>query len=123
MEHSFTDVVAGSYYEKAVIWAVENGITSGKGSATTFKPDLTCTRAEVVTFLWRAKGKPVPESGSNPFPDVPAGSYYEQAVLWAVENGITTGKGNGNFAPTEDCTRAHVVTFLYRAFAEDEPNQ
>ena len=119
MEHSFTDVKAGSYYEKAVIWAVENGITSGKGSSTTFQPDTTCNRSEVVTFLWRAKGKPTPESSSNPFPDVPAGSYYEQAVLWAVENGITTGKGNGNFAPTESCTRAHVVTFLYRAFAEE----
>ena len=118
MTHNFTDVVAGSYYEKAVIWAVENGITSGKGSATTFKPDLTCTRAEVVTFLWRALDEPTPNSTVNPFPDVPANSYYEQAVLWAVENGITTGKGNGNFAPTEDCTRAHVVTFLYRAFAE-----
>ena len=118
MSHSFTDVKAGSYYEKAVIWAVENGITSGKGSSTTFQPDTTCNRAEVVTFLWRAKGKPTPESSSNPFPDVPAGSYYEQAVLWAVENEITTGKGNGNFAPTESCTRAHVVTFLYRAFAE-----
>ena len=119
MTHSFTDVKAGSYYEKAVIWAVENGITSGKGSSTTFQPDTTCNRAEVVTFLWRSKGKPTPESSSNPFPDVPAGSYYEQAVLWAVENGITTGKGNGNFAPTESCTRAHVVTFLYRAFAEE----
>ena len=119
MNHSFTDVKAGSYYEKAVIWAVENGITSGKGSSTTFQPDTTCNRAEVVTFLWRSKGKPTPESSSNPFPDVPAGSYYEQAVLWAVENGITTGKGNGNFAPTESCTRAHVVTFLYRAFAEE----
>ena len=119
MNHSFTDVKAGSYYEKAVIWAVENGITSGKGSSTTFQPDTTCNRSEVVTFLWRAKDKPAPETTVNPFPDVPAGSYYEQAVLWAVENGITTGKGNGSFAPTEACTRAHVVTFLYRAFAEE----
>ena len=118
--HSFTDVKAGSYYETAVMWAVEQGITGGTGDGTTFSPDRECTRAEVVTFLWRAAGKPEPQMSSNPFPDVPAGSWYEKAVMWAVENGITTGKGNGTFAPTQICTRGQVVTFLYRDLWEAE---
>ena len=108
----FEDVAEGKYYYKAVLWAVENGITTGK-SATRFAPKDTITRAEFVTFLWRAQGKPG-HSTSNPFWDVPSGSYYYDAVLWAVENGITTGKTTEKFAPKDPCTRGQVVTFLYR---------
>ena len=112
----FTDVPAGSYYETAVLWAVENGITKGT-SATTFSPNATCSRGQIVSFLWRALGSPA-VSGSAVFTDLPAGSYYETAVLWAVENGITNGTGNGMFSPNADCTRAQIVTFLWRALAE-----
>ena len=108
----FEDVAEGKYYYKAVLWAVENGITTGK-SATRFAPKDTITRAEFVTFLWRTEGKPGC-STSNPFYDVSSGSYYYDAVLWAVENGITTGKSAQKFAPKDPCTRGQVVTFLYR---------
>ena len=111
-ECGFTDVPADSYYAKAVAWAVENGITNGTGDGK-FSPDDTCTRAQGVTFLWRAAGKPVGTAGG--FSDVPAGSYYAGAVAWAVENGITNGTGNGRFSPDAPCTRAQIVTFLYRA--------
>ena len=109
----FTDVPAGSYYEDAVIWAVGKGITTGT-SATTFSPDGICTRAQAVTFLWRAAGSPAPTSTAMPFTDVPAGSYYYSAVLWAIENGITKGTSDTTFSPDADCTRAQIVTFLYR---------
>ena len=108
----FEDVAEGKYYYKAVLWAVENGITTGK-SATRFAPKDTITRAEFVTFLWRTEGKPG-YSTSNPFYDVSSGSYYYDAVLWASENGITTGKSTERFAPKDPCTRGQVVTFLYR---------
>ena len=108
----FEDVAEGKYYYKAVLWAVGNGITTGK-SATRFAPKDTITRAEFVTFLWRTEGKPG-YSTSNPFYDVSSGSYYYDAVLWAVENGITTGKTTEKFAPKDPCTRGQVVTFLYR---------
>ena len=111
----FTDIAKGEYYYKAVLWAVENGITTGK-TTEKFAPKDTVTRAEFVTFLWRAQGKPG-HSTSNPFWDVPSGSYYYDAVLWAVENGITTGKTTEKFAPKDPCTRGHVVTFLYRDMA------
>ena len=110
---SFVDVPAGSYYEDAVIWAVGKGITTGT-STTTFSPDGICTRAQAVTFLWRAAGSPAPKSTAMPFTDVPVGSYYHSAVLWAIENGIAKGTSDTTFSPDADCTRAQIVTFLYR---------
>lgn len=110
--NAFTDVDSGSYYEKAVQWAVENGITTGTTS-TTFSPDMIVTRAQVVTFLWRTAGCPA-AYGVNSFADVPTDAYYSNAVQWAVRNGITTGTGANLFSPDANCTRAQVVTFLYR---------
>lgn len=110
---SFADVSASSYYAKAVAWAVENGITTGTGNGK-FSPDATCTRAQSVTFLYRVLGK---LAGSKvTFSDVPADSYYADAVAWAVENGVTKGIGNGLFGPGNSCTRAQIVTLLYRAY-------
>ena len=109
----FTDVRAGEYYYKAVLWAVEQEITNGT-SATTFSPDATCTRAQIVTFLWRFEGQNEPTSTANPFTDVQSGAYFGKAVLWAVENGITNGTSATTFSPDATCTRAQVVTFLYR---------
>lgn len=111
---SFTDVDSSAYYYDAVQWAVANGITAGT-SITSFSPDMTCTRAQVVTFLWRANGSPAPASSLNPFTDIAAGSYYNQAVLWAVEKGITNGTSATTFGPDASCTRAQVATFLWRA--------
>ena len=111
----FVDVQKGSFYEKPVLWAVENGITNGT-DATHFGPGTACNRAVVVTFLWRAAGCPEPERTDNPFTDVQKGSFYEKAVLWAVENGITNGTSATTFGPNTRCNRAQVVTFLYRAF-------
>lgn len=109
----FSDVKVTNYYYKAVLWAVENNITSGT-TATTFSPSKTCTRAQVMTFLWAAANRPEPETTANPFSDVKSTNYYYNAVLWAVENGITSGTGDGTtFGSTNDCTRAHVMTFLY----------
>ncbi|MGM9623879.1 MAG: leucine-rich repeat domain-containing protein [Butyricicoccus porcorum] len=108
----FTDVPIGAYYEDAVIWAVEKGITSGT-TETTFSPDASCTRAQMLTFMWRAAGSPK-ASGSNPFTDVSADAYYYDAVLWAVENGITSGISATTFAPDATVTRDQTVTFLYR---------
>ena len=113
-KNPFTDVPAGSYYEDAVIWAVDKGITTGTG-ATTFNPNGICTRAQAVTFLWRAAGSPAAKSGAMPFADVKAGSYYYDAVLWAVEQGITKGTSDTMFSPDATCTRAQIVTFLWRA--------
>ena len=115
---SFSDVKSGEYYYDPVMWAVQKGITNGT-SATTFSPTKACSRAEVVTFLWRANGSPAPSSTDNPFSDVPAGQWYTDAVLWAVERGITTGTGGGKFSPDKVCTRAEVVTFLKRAVAKN----
>ena len=109
----FVDVATGSYYEDAVDWAVENGITNGV-SSNMFAPDDPCTRAQIVTFLWRAAGSPAPKSMSS-FTDVPADAFYAKAVAWAVENGITSGTGEGKFSPNAICTRAQSVTFLHRA--------
>ena len=108
----FTDVRDGQYYYKAVLWAVEHGITAGT-SATTFSPDATCTRGQIVSFLWRYEGKPA-ANASNPFTDVKPGAYYEPAVLWAVANGVTAGTSATTFSPDATCTRAQVVSFLYR---------
>ena len=110
----FVDVATGSYYEDAVDWAVANGITKGTDD-THFSPDGICTRAQAVTFLWRAAGSPKPETRTMPFTDVPAGSYYYDAVLWAVENGITKGTSDTTFSPNMTCTRAQIVTFLWRS--------
>ena len=110
----FVDVATGSYYEDAVDWAVENGITTGV-SANRFDPNGVCTRAQAVTFLWRAAGSPAPRSRTMPFTDVPVGSYYYDAVLWAVENGITKGTSETRFSPDATCTRAQIVAFLWRS--------
>ena len=109
----FTDVKEGAYYYKAVLWAVENKVTTGT-STTTFSPDATCTRAQIVTFLWRFEGEPASSTTTNPFTDVKAGAYYEKAVLWASETGVTVGTSATTFSPDDTCTRAQVVTFLYR---------
>ena len=109
----FTDVKAGSYYETAVLWAVENGITNGT-TATTFSPEQNCSRAQIVTFLWRSEKSPA--AGTvNPFTDVKASAYYADAVLWAVKKDVTKGTTATTFSPNDNCTRAQIVTFLYRA--------
>ena len=113
-KNPFIDVPAGSYYEDAVVWAVEKGITSGT-STVTFDPNGNCTRAQAVTFLWRAAGSPAPKTKVMPFTDVPSGSYYYDAVLWAMEQGITKGTSDTAFSPNASCTRAQIVTFLWRA--------
>ena len=110
----FVDVPEGSYYEEAVNWAVEKGITTGT-DATHFSPDGICTRAQAVTFLWRAAGSPAAKSAVMPFADVKAGSYYYDAVLWAVENGVTKGTSDTMFSPDATCSRAQIVTFLWRS--------
>jgi hypothetical protein len=110
----FRDVEEGTYYYKAVLWAVEQGITAGV-SPTEFAPDRDCTRGQIVTFLWRAAGKPQAES-DNPFHDNIAAQFYYDAVLWAVEQGITKGVSDVRFGPDETCTRGQIVTFLYRYY-------
>ncbi|MBP5165814.1 MAG: S-layer homology domain-containing protein, partial [Oscillospiraceae bacterium] len=109
----FEDVPEDAYYAEAVDWAVENGITTGT-SETTFSPDDDCTRAQMVTFLWRAAGSPAPSVTETAFTDIDSGEYYYQAVLWAVENGITTGTTETTFSPNDTVTRAQAVTFIYR---------
>ena len=110
---SFNDVSTGVYYYNAVKWAVENGITSGT-SATTFSPNASCTRAQMVTFLWRANGSPVVNYAMS-FTDVPADAYYAEAIRWAVSEGITTGTTATTFSPNAMLTRGQTVTFLWRA--------
>ena len=110
---SFTDVPVSAYYAKAVAWAIENGITNGM-TETTFAPDATCTRGQIVTFLYRAlKGT---ASGSTNFTDVKSDTFYADAINWAVANNVTNGTSNTTFSPNADCTRAEIVTFLYRAY-------
>ena len=116
---NFTDVPAKQYYTEPVIWAVEKGITSGIGGGK-FGPENSCTRGQIVTFLWRAAGSPDPVSSANPFSDVKPSDYFYNAVLWAVENNITSGIGGGKFGPSGACTRGQAVTFLWRA--EKSPN-
>ena len=111
-ENPFTDVPADAYYAQAVAWAVENGVAKGVGE-TAFAPNAGCTRAQIVTFLWRAQQSPA-SGGENPFTDVPADAYYAQAVAWAVENGVAKGVGETAFAPNDNCTRAQIVTMIYR---------
>jgi hypothetical protein len=109
----FEDVSGNAYYYEAVKWAVENGITKGT-SSTTFSPDDVVTRAQCVTFLYRALGTKV--EGDMPFTDVMTDDYFYEAVLWAVENEITTGTSATSFSPNEPCLRSQIVTFLYRAY-------
>ena len=113
----FTDVSANAWYADAVEWAVENEITAGT-SANTFSPNAACTRAQMVTFLWRASGYPDPASDTMPFTDVSPDAYYYRAVLWAVGEGITTGTSATTFSPDATVTRGQVVSFLYRAAGE-----
>ena len=113
-ETPFTDIPEGSPYESAILWAVKNGITTGT-TATTFSPSAPCTRAQAVTFLWRAAGSPELKSDTMPFADVAADSVYAKAILWAVEQGITLGTTESTFSPNAPCARGQIVTFLYRA--------
>ena len=114
--HQFTDVSPNAYYHDAVAWAVQNKVTSGTGDGTTFEPNAVCSRGQVVTFLWRAAGQPEPKNMDNPFVDVKSDDYFYQAVLWALENQITTGTGDGTtFEPNNECNRGQIVTFLSRA--------
>ncbi len=115
-QSDFSDVSANAFYTSPVIWATETGITKGT-TETTFSPNQGCTRAQMVTFLWRAAGSPEPKSNNNPFTDVKQGAYYK-AILWAVENGITNGTTATTFSPNATCTRAQIVTFIYRAAGE-----
>ena len=110
----FMDVPSAEFYAEPVAWAVKQGVTNGT-SRLTFSPLAPCTRGQVVTFLWRASGSPEPKSESNPFVDVKADDYFYKAVLWAVEQGITNGMDLTHFGPDVPCTRAHVVTFLWRS--------
>ena len=114
MLNFFYDVPNGAYFYEAVKWAVENGITTGVGNDL-FAPEQPCTRAQIVTFLWRAAGSPEPKGTAAGFSDVPADSYFADAVAWAQANGVTTGTSETTFSPDSDCTRAQIVTFLYRA--------
>ena len=114
MLNFFYDVPNGAYFYEAVKWAVENGITTGVGNDL-FAPEQPCTRAQIVTFLWRAAGSPEPKGAASGMTDVVSGSYYEKAVAWAIENGITTGTTTSTFSPDATCTRAQAVTFLARA--------
>ncbi len=128
VEMGFADVDAGAYYAEAVAWAVETGVTNGTGKDTqgndVFSPAAAVTRGQAVTFLWRAMGHPEPETKTNPFSDVKAGSYYEKAVLWAVEQGITNGtawdeaKGVVEFSPDATVTRGQLLTFLWRTLGK-----
>lgn len=111
----FIDVNANYFYYKPVLWAVDSHITAGI-SATQFAPEESCTRGQIVTFLWRAAGQPKPTSAVHTFKDIKAGQYYYDAVLWAVENGITAGLTSNEFGPEAPCTRGQIVTFLYRAY-------
>ena len=110
----FVDVPEDAYYYDAVRWAVNAGVTSGTDK-THFSPNAICTRAQVVTFIWRSFGSPKPKTTSNPFQDVKKSDYFYQAVLWCVENKITSGTGANRFSPGEYCTRGQVATFLFRS--------
>ena len=116
---AFKDVQKDAYYFDAVAWAVKHQITSGT-SATEFSPEASCTRGQIVTFLWRAAGAPEPKTTANPFADISEDAYYYKAVLWAVENGITVGTADNAFSPDQTVTRSQTVTFLYRAAGAPE---
>ena len=116
-ENPFSDISENAYFYKAVLWAVEQGITKGT-TATTFSPGNTVSRAQVVTFLYRSANSPSTGSGNNPFTDVPQNSYYNSAVTWASETGVTQGRTSTTFNPSENCNRGQIVTFLYRHFVK-----
>ena len=116
-ENPFSDVSTDNYFYKAVLWAVEQGITLGT-SETTFSPNAPCTRAQIVTFLYRASKAASSGAGANPFTDVSADSYYYEAVLWAAGAGITAGTSETTFSPNDPCTRGQIVTFLYRQLGQ-----
>ncbi len=118
-ENPFSDVKSTDYFCKAVLWAAENGVTGGVGNGK-FGVGQACTRAEAMTFLWKAKGSPEPETTENPFSDVKPDKYYFKPVLWAVENGVTAGVGDGRFGVGQPCTRGEIITFLYKAFSIEE---
>ena len=118
----FVDVPESAYYYDAVYWAVENGITAGT-DATHFSPSNPCTRGQAVTFLWRAAGEPAPASTANPFTDVSSRDYFYNAVLWAVEKGVTVGTSDTTFSPNKTVNRGQMVTFLYRAAGEPAVTQ
>ena len=117
VENPFTDVKEGDFFHEPVLWALENGITTGS-TETTFTPDGPCLRAQVVTFLHRTLGNPPVENVENPFTDVPADQWFAASVLWAVKEGITNGLDDTHFGPEVICNRAQIVTFLYRAMAD-----
>ena len=117
----FTDIANADWFAQSVMWAYKENITGGT-SATTFGPNDSCTRAQVVTFLWAANGKPEPKSMDNPFKDVADHAWYLKPVLWAVEQGITGGVADGKFGPDQTCTRAQIATFLYAAKGKPEVN-
>ena len=114
---SFVDVKQEKYYYKAVLWAAQTGVTGGV-DATHFNPNGSCTRAQIITFLWAAMKKPAPSADETPFEDVPATKYYTNAVRWANENGVTGGTDATHFSPSQTCTRAQVITFLYKLFGD-----
>ena len=116
-ENPFSDVKEGKWYYDAVMWAFENGITSGVDE-TNFGVSQSCTRGQAMTFLWKSLGSPEPETEDCPFTDVKPGKYYYKAVLWALENGITSGTSPTTFGTQDSCTRAQIVTFLYKAYEE-----
>ena len=117
----FADLAINAYYSDPVAWAVDKKITNGTMPGL-FSPDSTCTRAQVVTFLWRAEGEPEPTSKVNPFTDIKEGLYYFEPVLWAVDQKITAGTSTNIFSPNAGCTRGQVVTFLWRAAGQPEPS-
>lgn len=116
-DNPFTDIISDDYFYDAVLWALDKGVTTGL-TETTFGPQATCTRAQAVTFLWRAMGSPEPASTENPFTDVAASDYFYKPVLWAVEQGITNGTSATTFSPNDTVTRGHTITFLYRAMGK-----
>lgn len=115
----FFDVPAGSYYEDAVVWALEKNVTNGTGDGG-FSPNTTCTRGQVVTFLWRSKGEPEPATKENPFSDISESDWFYKSVLWAVEEGITNGTSATAFSPNDTCTTAQILTFLYRSVGQTQ---
>lgn len=119
-EMPFSDVPEGCYYYDAVLWAVENGITTGSEPGK-FCPEEVCTRSQIVTFLWRTWGSPAPTNTAMPFTDVPEECYYRDAVLWAIEKGVTTGVTATTFCPDDECIREQIVTFLWRSCGSPEP--
>ena len=120
-DNPFTDVPEGKYFYKPVLWAVEKGITCGT-TATTFSPSEPVTRAQFLTFLWNYAGRPAPGGSTNPYKDVPSDKYFYNPILWGYHGGILVGNEavNGNFQPTLGCSRAYVVTYLYRYFTGNE---